>query len=154
MRFAPEYVTSVLNDNFEDAKELFLSPLMAIHYAHLTMLAAQGIVSAGDAHRLREALDGVSLDEVRQVKYDGSCEDLFFYIQDLILNACGDDGGGGAAGALGRTSRSNAEAAKDAKKYSTFLAAFAAFTFPGGVSSTSLPDCRLSAIHSIRRSTR
>ena len=94
MRFAPEYVTSVLNDNFEDAKELFLSPLMAIHYAHLTMLAAQGIVSAGDAHRLREALDGVSLDEVRQVKYDGSCEDLFFYIQDLILNACGDDVGG------------------------------------------------------------
>src|SRR5436190_8514093 len=64
---------------------------MAIRYAHLTMLAAQGIVSAGDAHRLREALDGVSLDEVRQVKYDGSCEDLFFYIQDLILNACGDD---------------------------------------------------------------
>ena len=94
MRFAPEYVTSVLNDNFEDAKELFLSPLMAIHYAHLTMLAAQGIVSAGDAHRLREALDGVSLDEVRQVKYDGSCEDLFFYVQDLILNACGDDVGG------------------------------------------------------------
>ena len=49
MRFAPEYVTYVLNENFEDAKELFLSPLMAIHYAHLVMLAAQGIVSADDA---------------------------------------------------------------------------------------------------------
>ena len=32
MRFAPEYVTYVLNENFEDAKALFLSPLMAIHY--------------------------------------------------------------------------------------------------------------------------
>ncbi len=42
MRFAPEYVTNVLNDNFEDAKVLFLSPLMAIQYAHLVMLATSG----------------------------------------------------------------------------------------------------------------
>jgi hypothetical protein len=33
MRFAPEYVTYVLNENFEDAKELFLAPLMAIRFA-------------------------------------------------------------------------------------------------------------------------
>src|SRR5206468_12894428 len=94
MRFAPEYVTYVLNENFEDAKELFLSPLMAIHYAHLTMLAARGIVSADDAHRIRESLDAISLDAVRRVKYDGSCEDLFFYIEHLILNSCGDTAAG------------------------------------------------------------
>jgi hypothetical protein len=41
---------------------------MAIHYAHLAMLAAQGIVSAADAHRIREALDAVSLDEVRRAR--------------------------------------------------------------------------------------
>ena len=62
MPFAPEYVTYVLNENFEDAKTLFLSPLMAIHYAHLVMLAAQGIVSAEDAHAIRTALDAVSQD--------------------------------------------------------------------------------------------
>ena len=90
MRFAPEYVTYVLNENFEDAKELFLSPLMAIHYAHLTMLTAQQIVPPDDAHLIREALDAVSLDEVRRVKYDGTCEDLFFYIEHLILDACGE----------------------------------------------------------------
>ena len=90
MRFAPEYVTYVLNENFEDAKALFLAPLMAIHYAHLVMLAAQGIISRHDAHRIREALDAVSLEDVRQVRYDGSCEDLFFYIEHLILNECGD----------------------------------------------------------------
>ena len=39
MKFAPEYITYVLNENFEDAKALLLSPLMAIHYAHLVMLA-------------------------------------------------------------------------------------------------------------------
>jgi argininosuccinate lyase len=91
MKFAPEYVAFVLNENFEDAKELLLSPLMAIHYAHLVMLAAQGIVSAEDARRLRDALDGVSQDEIRRVKYDGTYEDLFFYIERLIVDACGDD---------------------------------------------------------------
>jgi argininosuccinate lyase len=94
MKFAPEYVTYVLNENFEDAKELFLAPLMAIHYAHLAMLAAQGIVSAGDAHRIREALDAVSIDEVRRARYDGSCEDLFFYVERLIIESCGEDAAG------------------------------------------------------------
>jgi argininosuccinate lyase len=94
MKFAPEYVTYVLNENFEDAKELFLAPLMAIHYAHLAMLAAQGIVSAEDAHRIREALDSVSIEDVRQAKYDGSCEDLFFYVERLIVAACGEDAAG------------------------------------------------------------
>src|SRR5690348_12547654 len=91
MKFAPEYVTYVLNENFEDAKELFLSPLMAIQYAHLAMLAKQAIVSKEDAHRIREALDSVSIEEVRRAKYDGSCEDLFFYIERLVVDACGED---------------------------------------------------------------
>src|SRR5436190_447891 len=91
MKFAPEYVAYVLNENFEDAKELFLSPLMAIQYAHLVMLADTGIVSRADARTLRDALRGISLEDVRAVKYDGSCEDLFFYLEQLIINACGED---------------------------------------------------------------
>ena len=67
MKFAPEYVTCVLNENFEDAKAQLLSPMMAINYAHLVMLAAQGIVSAGEARTLRDALDSVSQDAIRQV---------------------------------------------------------------------------------------
>ena len=91
MKFAPEYVTYVLNENFEDAKALLLSPMMAINYAHLVMLADRGIVSAADAHALREALDGVSQDAVREVKYDGTYEDLFFYVEHLVVQACGED---------------------------------------------------------------
>jgi argininosuccinate lyase len=91
MRFAPEYVSNVLTDNFEDAKTLLLAPLMAIHYAHLVMLVEQGIVSAGDARRLRAALDGISLDMVRDTSYDASCEDLFYFIERLIRDACGED---------------------------------------------------------------
>jgi argininosuccinate lyase len=89
MRFAPEYVTHVLNENFEDAKELLLAPLMAIHYAHLTMLVEQGIVSVPDARVLRDALDGIALDSVRCASYDGSCEDLFFFIERLIRERAG-----------------------------------------------------------------
>src|SRR5438093_13715145 len=90
MPFAPEYVTYVLNENFEDAKELFLAPLMAIHYAHLVMLADRGIVGREDAHALRAALDSISQAEVRRAAYDGTCEDLFFYVERLIITECGD----------------------------------------------------------------
>ncbi|MGO9256173.1 MAG: argininosuccinate lyase [Bryobacteraceae bacterium] len=90
-KFAPEYVEYVLNENFEDAKSQLLSPLMAIHYAHLVMLAAQGIVSPGDAHAIRVALDSVSQEAVRRAPYDGSCEDLFYYVERLIVDACGED---------------------------------------------------------------
>jgi argininosuccinate lyase len=91
VRFDPEYVSQVLNENFEDAKTLFLGPLMAIHRAHLVMLADRGIVAAGDARTLRQALDRVSLSDIRQTPYDGTCEDLFFYVERLLTESCGDD---------------------------------------------------------------
>jgi argininosuccinate lyase len=91
MRFAPEYVSNVLNDNFEDAKELLLTPLMGIHYAHLVMLAETRIISARDARTLRGALDGISLEAVRGEIYDGTYEDLFFFIERLIRAAVDDD---------------------------------------------------------------
>jgi argininosuccinate lyase len=91
VRFAPEYVSCVLNENFEDAKAQFLSPLMAIHYAHLVMLAGRRIVCEADARALRDALDSIALEDVRRVEYDGTYEDLFFYVERLIVQACGED---------------------------------------------------------------
>src|ERR1700716_1657034 len=91
MKFAPEYVTYVLNENFEDAKALLLAPMMAINYAHLVMLEAQGIVPTADARTLRDALDGISQDDIRRVQYDGSYEDLFFYVEHLVIQACGEE---------------------------------------------------------------
>jgi argininosuccinate lyase len=91
VRFDPQYVSQVLNENFEDAKTLFLSPLMAIHYAHLVMLADRGIVTREDARTLRGALDSISLSDIRSTPYDGTCEDLFFYVERLLVKACGED---------------------------------------------------------------
>ena len=94
MKFAPEYVSCVLNENFEDAKTQFLSPLMAIHYAHLVMLARQGIVPAADARAIRDALDAIELEDVRRVQYDGTYEDLFFYVERLVVKGCGEEAAG------------------------------------------------------------
>jgi argininosuccinate lyase len=54
------------------------------------MLTERSIVSPDDAHLLRKALDGISRDEVRRAAYDGSCEDLFFFVERLIGAACGE----------------------------------------------------------------
>ncbi|MCC7417100.1 MAG: argininosuccinate lyase [Acidobacteria bacterium] len=94
MGFAPEYVTYVLSENFADAKELLLDPLMAVEYAHLVMLRSQGIVSAADAHAIRAALDAVSRDEIRRAPYDGTCEDLFFHVERLLAASCGEAAAG------------------------------------------------------------
>jgi argininosuccinate lyase len=91
MKFAPEYVSCVLEENFSDARRLFLSQLVAIHYAHLVMLADRGIVSAEDASAVRKALDGIRVTEVRAALFDGTCEDLFYFVNREIERACGAD---------------------------------------------------------------
>ena len=91
MTFALEYLRLVLDENFEDAKTLFIDPLLAIHAAHLVMLAERGIVTADDARAIRRALDAIDRDALTRVAYDGSCEDLFFYVNRLIAESCGPD---------------------------------------------------------------
>jgi argininosuccinate lyase len=73
---------------------LLLAPMMAIDYAHLVMLAQAGHRAARDAHRIRVALDSVSQDEVKRAKYDGTFEDLFFYVEQLVIDACGEEAAG------------------------------------------------------------
>jgi argininosuccinate lyase len=94
MTFAREYVECVLNENFEDAKTLFVEPLMAVHAAHLVMLAECAIVSRDAARKVKAALDQISVSDLRTVQYDGSFEDLFFYVNRLIEGACGPDAAG------------------------------------------------------------
>lgn len=94
MPFAPEYVACVLNENFEDAKALFLSPLLAIHHAHLVMLAERAIIPRDETLALRKALDSIVLATVREATYDGTYEDLFFYIDRLIAQSAGEAAAG------------------------------------------------------------
>ncbi|HEY3884341.1 MAG TPA: lyase family protein, partial [Vicinamibacterales bacterium] len=94
MTFAPEYVRLVLNENFEDAKGQFVAPLLAVHYAHLVMLAECGILSRDDARAIRRGLDSIAPDAITKAAYDGTCEDLFFYVGTLLAAACGEETAG------------------------------------------------------------
>lgn len=94
MPFSPDYVRLVLQENFEDAKRLFLDPLLAIHRAHLVMLAEQGIISREDAAAIRTGLAGIDRERLRQAVFDPSTEDLFFFVNRLLADACGPDRAG------------------------------------------------------------
>ncbi|PYV61089.1 MAG: hypothetical protein DMG97_44240, partial [Acidobacteria bacterium] len=84
---APIYSANVLRDVFEDAKRLFLDYMLEVDYAHALMLAEQGIITPDEARSLFAALDGLDRDSLRASRYDGTCEDLFFYIERLITAA-------------------------------------------------------------------
>ena len=94
MAFAPEYVSCVLDENFEDAKALFVGPLMAIHHAHLAMLVEQSIVGRTEGRAIAAALAAIAPGTVEHARYDGSCEDLFFYVDRLIAEGAGEDAAG------------------------------------------------------------
>ncbi|MGH7465907.1 MAG: argininosuccinate lyase, partial [Longimicrobiales bacterium] len=55
------------------------------------MLAGQGILAPADARAIRDALDSIELDDIRRVEYDGTYEDLFFYVERLIVGASGEE---------------------------------------------------------------
>jgi argininosuccinate lyase len=83
------YAETVLGPNFEDAKKYFLDSLLEIHYAHTRMLRKQAILTPEEERQLLTALDGLDRDHIKAARYDGSCEDLFFFIERLLEQACG-----------------------------------------------------------------
>ena len=85
----PVYRETVLAANFEDAKRYFLLSLLEIHYAHTIMLERQQIISREDARACLTALDHLDLEQIRSASYDGSSEDLFFYIEDRLASDVG-----------------------------------------------------------------
>lgn len=87
---APVYAETVLEPNFEDAKAHYLGYLTDIHYAHTRMLERQGILSADEERTLLAALDSLDRERILSARYDGSFEDLFFFIEDMLHSACGE----------------------------------------------------------------
>jgi argininosuccinate lyase len=88
---APVYSETVLAVNFEDAKKYFLDALLEIHSAHTLMLARQSIIPTADARLCLEAIGKLERPKILAARYDGRCEDLFFYVQDLLVEACGEE---------------------------------------------------------------
>lgn len=88
---APVYRDTVLAPVFADAKRYFLDPLLEVEYAHTLMLARQGIMPAAEAEACLRALDPLNRDEIKSASYDGSFEDLFFYLEKKLAALCGEE---------------------------------------------------------------
>ncbi len=88
---APIYAETVLIHNFEDAKKYFLSALLEIHYAHTRMLADCGLLTREEESKLLAALHGLDRERIASGPFDGTHEDLFFFIESLIEEAAGRD---------------------------------------------------------------
>jgi argininosuccinate lyase len=87
---AQGYKDNVLADCFADAKQYFLDHYVAVDRAHAVMLAEQGIISSDEAAVLLRAIENLDLQKIRDAEYDGSVEDLFFFLQREIAAGCGN----------------------------------------------------------------
>ena len=88
------YKDNVLADCFEDAKRYFLQAYLDVDYAHAIMLAEQKIITGDELKKLLMALRGLDLESIKRAEYDGSFEDLFYYLQREIKKNCDDDTAG------------------------------------------------------------
>ncbi len=88
---APVYPRYRAGSCFADAKRYFLEPLLEIEYAHTLMLAKQGIMPESEAAACLRALDALDQDEIRGAAYDGTFEDLFFYLEKKLAALCGEE---------------------------------------------------------------
>jgi argininosuccinate lyase len=91
---AAVYAETVLAVNFADAQRYFLDALLEIHYAHILMLARQGIVPIPVARRCLDGLDALDRAELAEATYDGKYEDLFFHVEAALERACGVENAG------------------------------------------------------------
>jgi argininosuccinate lyase len=87
---AANYKKNVLEDCFEDAKKYFLEAYIEVDYAHAIMLNEQGIITDSELKSLLKALRSLDLAIIRKAEYDGTFEDLFYYLQREITKHCGD----------------------------------------------------------------
>lgn len=88
---APVYAETVLAHNFADAKKFFLDSLLQIHVAHTRMLAHQQIIAAEEAERLVQGVFNLDRARIEAAQYDGTSEDLFFFLESMLEEALGRD---------------------------------------------------------------
>lgn len=87
---AANYKKNVLEDCFEDAKKYFLEAYIQVDFAHAIMLAEQKIITEAELKSLLKALRKLDLAAMRKQVYDGTFEDLFYFLQQQITKNCGD----------------------------------------------------------------
>lgn len=87
---AQGYKDNVLSDCFADAKKYLLKHYLDVDRAHILMLGEQGIVTRGELSEILTAIEKLDVEAIRRAEYDGSVEDLFYFIQREIAAEVGD----------------------------------------------------------------
>ena len=85
------YKENVLADCFSDAKKYFLQAYHEVDFAHAVMLGEQKIITPGELKKILVTLRNLDHAAIRRAEYDGSFEDLFFYLQREITKNCDAD---------------------------------------------------------------
>ncbi len=90
----PTYRNTVLAPLFEGVKTHYARHMMAIHKAHLVMLAETGVVAPDEARQIANALAEIEADtDIDALTYTGEHEDFFFLVEAELKQRLGDLGG-------------------------------------------------------------
>ena len=87
------YRQMVLQPAYDEAKRQFLSSMIQIHIAHLKMLEEQKLVSTEDARTIGKAIKNIDIDYYKKNDYNPQFEDLFFRIENKLIELGGDVAG-------------------------------------------------------------
>ncbi|WP_337983066.1 argininosuccinate lyase [Lysinibacillus sp. C5.1] len=87
------YRKIVLQPAYDEAKKNFLTIMLQINIAHLKMLEEQGLVKKEEAKQIALALKKLDLNYYRIEDYSPQYEDLFFRIENKLIELAGDVAG-------------------------------------------------------------
>lgn len=90
----PLYDKYVLQPFYEDAKTYYYAPMLAANRAHVVMLCHCDIISADNAKALLDALQLVEALGAAELTLGGGAEDLFFAMENKLIETAGAEYGG------------------------------------------------------------
>ena len=90
---AASFTQAVLRPAYDEAKRAWLAPMVDIHRAHLIMLHERGLLGDETVRKMAGAIQRLDLDALATSEYDGSHEDLFFTVEDALLQLGGEEMG-------------------------------------------------------------
>lgn len=87
------YRQMVLQPAYDEAKKHFLDSMFQIHIAHLKMLEEQELVTKDEAVKIAKGIASIDLDYYKTNDYNPQFEDLFFRIENKMIEISGDIAG-------------------------------------------------------------
>lgn len=87
------YRQMVLQPAYDEARKHFLDAMVQINIAHLKMLEEQNLVTSDEARKIGQAIQQLDLEYYKTRDYNPQFEDLFFRIENKLIELGGDISG-------------------------------------------------------------